>query len=93
MASQPAPGDAQLSGSARDWVSWAVEQVEADAHRSADTHLIGLHDAPPVTLDGGERVVAGHEHDRSDLVRLRPLHRLEISHVDVATSHWFSCRS
>ena len=26
----------------RDWVSWAVEQVEADAHRSADTHLIGL---------------------------------------------------
>src|SRR6476619_1890480 len=27
----------------RDWVSWAVEQVEADAHRSADTHLIGLH--------------------------------------------------
>jgi cysteine synthase A len=23
-------------------VAWAVEQVEADAHRSADTHLIGL---------------------------------------------------
>ena len=27
----------------REWVSWAVEQVEADAHRSADTHLIALH--------------------------------------------------
>jgi cysteine synthase A len=33
---------AQGRPTSRDWASWAVEQVEADAHRSADTHLIGL---------------------------------------------------
>lgn len=27
----------------RAWVSWAIRQVEADANRSADTHLIPLH--------------------------------------------------
>ena len=38
--SSPIP--AREAPSARGWVSWAVEQVEADFHRSADTHLITL---------------------------------------------------
>jgi cysteine synthase A len=41
MRSHAEPVDERPSG--QDWVSWAVEQVEADAHRSADTHLISLH--------------------------------------------------
>ncbi|GAB3586082.1 PLP-dependent cysteine synthase family protein [Calidifontibacter terrae] len=30
----------------RTWVSWAVRTVGADANRSADTHLLPLHDGP-----------------------------------------------
>ncbi|NHN56381.1 PLP-dependent cysteine synthase family protein [Calidifontibacter sp. DB0510] len=39
-----APDDVlRCSDRDRDWVTWAVRTVEADANRSADTHLIPLH--------------------------------------------------
>ncbi|TVS13661.1 MAG: pyridoxal-phosphate dependent enzyme, partial [Wenzhouxiangella sp.] len=38
-----------MNGKNRDWVNWAIRQIESDFQRSADTHLIKL-DLP--ALDG-----------------------------------------
>ncbi|MQA33850.1 PLP-dependent cysteine synthase family protein [Modestobacter roseus] len=43
----PRPADVDRSDrAARAWVEWAVSLVEADAHRSADTHLL-VYPLPP----------------------------------------------
>ena len=34
------PGCEQEATDTRAWQRWAIDQIEADVHRSADTHLI-----------------------------------------------------
>jgi cysteine synthase A len=35
----------------RSWVDWAIGRLQADARRSADTHLLRLPSAPGATVD------------------------------------------